>query len=81
MILKIRRSKIRSGSVKLYARVASRTRQGVDHAVGYIRSKNFRGWLCDCEDFFFTQKAKNRNCDHIREVRTKYGRYGARLVG
>lgn len=78
MILSIKRSKPGS-PVKIQAKVASRTRKGLSHLVGYIRTKSFRGWVCKCEDFFNRQIGKNRNCAHIREVREKYGRFGTKV--
>ena len=78
MILSIKRSK-KGSLVKIQARVQSASRPDVVHKVGYIRSKNFRGWVCACEDFFNDRIAKNRNCRHIKEVRKTYGRYGAKV--
>jgi hypothetical protein len=79
MIKSIIRSNNRHGAVKVYARVASRSRASVDHLVTYVRTVNVRGWLCGCENFLFSAFAKNRNCAHIREVRKQYGRYGAKV--
>lgn len=73
-ILKVKRSESRHSRVKVYATVASRS-EGQDHTVVYIRSANFRGCLCDCKNFLFEKAAKNRNCDHIKPLRQKYGRY------
>jgi hypothetical protein len=75
----IKRSTKRSGRIKVYATVPSRTREGVEHKVVYIRSKNFRGCLCDCESFMFDKAAKNRNCEHIRNLRQTYGRYFSKV--
>ena len=62
------------GSVKVYGTVQS-TPDKPRHAVLYIRSKNFRGWTCDCENFRFDKFAKGRNCKHIRAAREAAGRY------
>ena len=78
MILSIKRSKPGS-SVKIQAKVASDSKPGVDYKVGYIRSKNFRGWVCTCEDFYERRIASNRNCKHIKEVRKTYGRFGTKV--
>ena len=79
MIKSIKRSNNRHGSVKLYARVASRSRANLSHLVTYVRSVSTRSFLCSCENFMFHAFAKNRNCAHIREVRNTYGRYGAKV--
>jgi len=78
MIISIKRSKT-GGFVKVQARVASEFLANVFYKVGYIRSKNFRGWVCTCEDFFNRRIALNRNCKHIKEVRSEFGRYGAKV--
>lgn len=74
----IRRSKIRHGRVKVYASVKSQS-GGPDHTVVYIRSKNFRGCLCDCKNFLFDKMGKNRNCEHEKYLRSLYGRYFAKV--
>jgi hypothetical protein len=74
----IRRSANRHGRVKVYGLVPSRLGP-FDHTVVYIRSKNFRGCLCDCKSFMFDKMGKNRNCSHLRSLREKYGRYFAKL--
>lgn len=79
MNLEATKSKVR-GAVKAYARVESRSRPGVKHIVVYIRTKLFRGWLCQCENFLFDAAGRNRNCDHIKAVRQKYGRFAGRLA-
>lgn len=66
-------------NVKIHAWVESQTRPQLSHRVIYVRSKNYRGWLCDCENFFFDKVAKNRHCRHINAMTIRYGRYGARL--
>jgi len=78
MILSIKRSKPGS-PVKIQAKVASEFLANVSYVIGYIRSKNFRGWVCTCEDFFNRRLAAGRNCKHIREVRSTYGRYGTKV--
>jgi len=79
MILEIRRTSPNS-LVKIVARVSSEFLANVSYPVGYIRSKCFRGWTCTCEDFRFRRIATNRNCKHIKEVRSTYGRYGAKVL-
>ena len=74
----IRRSQNRHGRVKVYANVESR-RGPFNHTVVYIRSKNFRGCLCDCKDFLFDKMGKNRNCEHEKYLRKQYGRYFAKV--
>lgn len=71
----ITRTSNKHGRVKVYAKVQSNSREGVEHTVVYIRSKNFRGCLCNCESFLFDKAGKNRNCSHIRNLRQEYGRY------
>ncbi len=77
MKITLKRSKV-ARSIKVYGFV-QRDKDSRPHRVLYIRSKNFRGWLCDCEDFLFSQFAKSRNCDHIKEARQEVGRYGAEV--
>lgn len=78
MIVSIKRSK-KGSLVKIQAVVASEFLADVFYKVGYIRSKNFRGWVCTCEDFFNRRMALGRNCKHIHEVRETYGRYGTKV--
>lgn len=78
-IVSVEKSKIQGEAVKVYAKVQSRTREAVQHLVVYVRNHKVRGWFCSCENFLFDQLAKNRNCDHIREVRTKFGRFGTKV--
>ena len=73
--MKIQRSQNRNGNVKVCAVVPSATRGDVMHRVVYIRSKNFRGCICTCENFLFDKLAKGRNCIHIKQLRQQYGRY------
>jgi len=75
----VRRSTNRHRRVKVYASVPSRSGVFSAHIEVYIRSKNFRGCLCDCLSFMFDKMGKNRNCGHIRSLREKYGRYFAKL--
>lgn len=65
--------------VKVYAIVQSRTRKTVRHLIVYVRNKKIRGWFCSCENFMYDQLAKNRNCDHIREIRNRFGRFGQKV--
>jgi hypothetical protein len=62
------------GPIKVYGSVQA-TPESRRHEVIYIRSKNFRGWTCDCENFRFDKFAKGRNCKHIRAAREAAGRY------
>lgn len=78
MILSITRTKAPRNGVKLYA-VVQRTSDAVRRNVVYIRSKNFRGFLCDCPDFMFNKIGKNRNCSHQKEVRKQFGRFGTKV--
>jgi len=79
MILEIRRTSPNS-LIKIIARVSSEFLADVSYTVGYIRSKTFRGWVCKCDDFLYRRIATNRNCKHIKEVRSTYGRYGAKVL-
>jgi hypothetical protein len=73
-IIKIKRSNQKTG-LKVYGTV--RGESGKVYNAAYIRRSNFRGWICSCENFFFTMFKKNRNCKHIKFVRSQVGRYGA----
>lgn len=79
MIITIKRTK-KGSLVKVMAKVASEFLADVSYTVGYIRSKSFRGWVCNCEDFLYRRIPTNRNCKHIREVRGSFGRYGSRVA-
>lgn len=65
----IKKSENRSLPVKLYAKVPSRSRHGVNHTVTFIRSKGMERWTCSCEDQVITQTPKRRHCFHIKAVR------------
>lgn len=78
-IVSIKRAKINWMPVKIYAVVQSRTRPVVKHNVNYIRSEHMRRWTCTCEDFLFRLLGINRNCDHIKHIRAKYGRFGEKV--
>ena len=73
-ILAIKRSKS-GGSIKIYGTILGDS--GKTYRFGYIRRRTFRGWICSCESFLLNQIGKNRNCKHLRHVRTQYGRFGA----
>ena len=61
-----------TGPVKLYANVPSRTRNGVDHTVTYIRVPGItERWNCTCEDQLFNRTAKRQHCQHIKQVKSK----------
>ncbi len=75
MKVSLKRTKAIDRAVKIYGTV-QRTPQSEAHRVVYIRSKNFRGWLCACDNFVFSEFAKGRNCDHLAEIRERFGRYG-----
>jgi len=75
-ILKIKRSNQKTG-LKVYGEVIGES--GNSYNFAYIRRPNFRGWICSCENFFFTMFKKNRNCKHIKFVRAQVGRYGTQV--
>jgi predicted nucleic acid-binding Zn finger protein len=75
-IVKIKRSTQKTG-LKVYGEVLSTS--GNTYNFAYIRRSNFRGWICSCENFFFTMFKKNRNCKHIKFVRAQAGRYATKL--
>jgi hypothetical protein len=74
-IIKVKRSNQKTG-LKVYGIV--RGTSGKDYNFAYIRRSNFRGWICSCENFFFTMFKKNRNCKHIKFVREQVGRYASK---
>ena len=78
VVTSVKRVKNPKEGVKLYASVLNGLTRKI-HAVVYIRTKNFRGFLCNCENFFFSCVGKNRNCKHIRLVRKSYGRFGTNV--
>lgn len=78
-VIEIYRAIRPSSCIKVYATVASRTFAQKVYRVVYIRSKTFRGWLCQCDDFLFRKFPAHRNCQHIRDIRQKYGRFAAKL--
>ncbi len=65
--------------VKVSGLVKSRTVPGLFHRILYLRTQRTRLWLCSCHDFLFRQFSKRRNCDHIREARERYGRFGTKV--
>lgn len=73
-ILSLKRSTHRTG-LKVYGKVLGES--GKEYNVAYFRRPNFRGWICSCENFFFTMFAKKRNCKHLRFVRGQVGRFAA----
>lgn len=73
-ILSLKRSTHRTG-LKVYGKVLGES--GTAYNVAYFRRPNFRGWICSCENFFFTMFAKKRNCKHLRFVRGQVGRFAA----
>lgn len=74
-ILKIKRSGNGTG-LKIYGKLLSTS--GETYNFAYIRRPNFRGWICSCENFFFTMFKKNPNCKHLKFVRAQVGRYGTK---
>jgi hypothetical protein len=76
-ILKIRRTKQRTSSLKVYADVLGDS--GQIYKVAYFRRPTYRGWNCTCDNFILGQQAKNRNCKHIKLVRSTYGRFAAQV--
>lgn len=73
-VLSIKRSNQKTG-LKIYGKIAGESNKSYRFA--YIRRNNFRGWICECESFFFNMFKKNRNCKHLHFVREKYGRFGS----
>jgi hypothetical protein len=73
-VVSLKRSTQKTG-LKVYGKVQGES--GKEYNVAYIRRSNFRGWICSCENFFFTMFKKNRNCKHIKFVRGQVGRYAA----
>jgi hypothetical protein len=73
-IVSLKRSTHRTG-LKVYGKVLGES--GKEYNVAYFRRPNFRGWICSCENFFFTMFAKKRNCKHLRFVRGQVGRFAA----
>lgn len=73
-IISLKRSTHRTG-LKVYGKVLGES--GKEYNVAYFRRPNFRGWICSCENFFFTMFAKKRNCKHLRFVRGQVGRFAA----
>jgi hypothetical protein len=73
-ILSIKWSTENTG-LKLYGKLLGES--GKEYQFAYFRRKNFRGWICSCESFFFNMFKKNRNCKHLKFVREQVGRYGA----
>jgi predicted nucleic acid-binding Zn finger protein len=71
-IMTIKRSTQKTG-LKVYGKVLGDS--GNVYNFAYFRRKTFRGWICSCENFFFTMFKKNRNCKHLRFVRQEVGRY------
>jgi predicted nucleic acid-binding Zn finger protein len=77
-IVKIKRSSQKTG-LKVYGVIRSHKSEGTkDYNFAYIRRSNFRGWICSCDNFFFTMFKKNRNCKHIKFVRAEVGRYASK---
>jgi hypothetical protein len=72
-VLKIKRSDNKTG-LKVYGKIKGES--GKVYNFAYIRRENFRGWICECESFFFNMFKKNRNCKHLHYIRNAYGRYG-----
>jgi len=79
-ILAIKRSSQGTG-LKVYGKIQgdSLNNQGKPkvYKFAYFRRPNFRGWLCSCENFLLSKFAKHRNCKHLHQVRSQYGRYGS----
>ena len=73
-ILKIQRSKSSGSGVKIHGTILGD--KGISYRFGYIRRKNFRGWLCGCDSFLLRMFSKHRNCKHLHEIRAQFGRYG-----
>ena len=80
MKIQLKRTTSINRPIKIYGTVQRDSESRV-HRVVYIRSKNFRGWLCDCENFFFDAFSKGRNCEHLQAVRAEVGRYGTKVKG
>lgn len=78
-VASIVRAKADRKPVKVYALVQSRSRDWVLHKVIYVRNARMRRWICTCENFLFRKLGLNRNCDHIKHIRAKYGRFGEKV--
>lgn len=75
-VLSIKRSAQKTG-LKIYGKILGES--GKVYNFAYIRRQNFRGWICSCENFFFSMFKKGRNCKHLHQVREQYGRYGQKV--
>ena len=80
-ILSIRKASNVGGSVRIYAKVQSRTRPVLQHVVVFIRRAGMRRWLCQCEDFILRQAGHRKHCDHIKAVREAKMPIALRRVG
>ena len=82
-VLKIKRSTQKTG-LKIYGKILGdpdkKTGEQKTYNFAYIRRQNFRGWICSCENFFFSMFKKGRNCKHLHQVREQYGRYGQKVA-
>jgi hypothetical protein len=76
-VLSIKRTTSRDSKLKVYGKILGD--KGIVYSFAYFRSKFFRGWTCTCDNFILSQMAKKRNCKHLHEVRSLYGRYGAQV--
>ena len=74
-IVKIKRTKYRTTSLKVYGEVLGDS--GKTYKFAYFRRPTFRGWICSCENFLLSKFAKKRNCKHLHFVREQVGRFGA----
>jgi predicted nucleic acid-binding Zn finger protein len=73
-IITIKHNSLKTG-LKVYGKVLGES--GKAYSFAYIRRRTFRGWLCTCENFLFSAFKKNRNCKHLRFVRSQVGRYAS----
>ena len=71
-IVSVKRSTQKTG-LKVYGKVEGES--GKTYNFAYLRRDGFRGWICSCDNFFFEQLAKRRNCKHLKFVRKQVGRF------
>jgi len=72
-IITIRKAKNPRHGVDIYARVASRSREGVEHVVTIAVARTRTRCHCGCEAAGFNSR---KRCDHIKVVRERAVRRG-----
>ena len=76
-IVSVKRPKHATNGLKVYGKILGE--KGKTYNFAYIRRANFRGWICSCDNFILHMLGRNRNCKHIKHVRSEVGRYGAKV--